>query len=73
MQVADFLSKMMFLTKNVLAFGWVGMVKAKKGSWLDGCGLGSIEIALIGEDLYAQEGGKSGGLYSVYVLMYLDG
>ena len=38
-QVAGFLSKRMFLTKNVLAFGLIG-IDAVKGGWLAWCGLG---------------------------------
>ena len=33
-QVADFLSKRMFLTKNVLTFGWMGMGKAAREAGL---------------------------------------
>ena len=32
--VADFLSKRMFLTKNVLLFGWMGMGKAAREAGL---------------------------------------
>ena len=34
MQLADFLSKRRFLTKSVLAFGWMGMGKAAKEAGL---------------------------------------
>ena len=33
-QVADFLSKRMFLTKNVLAFGWMGSEAVRGAGWL---------------------------------------
>ena len=33
-QVAGFLSKRMFLTKNVLAFGWMGTGKAAREAGL---------------------------------------
>ena len=37
-QVSGYLSKRMFLTKNVLAFGWM-CIEAVKGGWLACCGL----------------------------------
>ena len=33
-QVADFLCKMMFLTKTILVFGWMGMGKAAREAGL---------------------------------------
>ena len=33
-QVADFLSRRMFLIKNVLVFGWMGMGKAAREAGL---------------------------------------
>ena len=39
-QVADFLSKRMFLTKNVLVFNWMGSEAVSGTGLLAFCGLG---------------------------------